>query len=115
MLDESRVKAAIEDASFQKIYEIHEKMKESGRKDAVPLLLLEMVDRYVMTYLIVLLAGHGHKLTHRYVMEFLVAYAYLENSIPEGYYGHNFTYLGCASKLPSLLVSLGVVYNPLKA
>jgi hypothetical protein len=85
-------KAAIKDASFQKICEIHETMKKSGRKDALPRLLLEMVDRCVM--------------------EFLVAYVYLENSIPKEYDGHNFTYLGRASELPALLLSLGVVYNP---
>ena len=84
VLDESRVKAAIEDASFEKICKIHETMKKRGHKDVVPRLLLEMVDRYVM--------------------KFLVAHAYLENSIPKEYQDHNFTYLGCSSELPSLLV-----------
>jgi hypothetical protein len=80
-------------ASLQKD-DVHETMKrrDGVAKDAVPRLLLETVDRYVM--------------------DFLVAYAYLENCIPKDYEGHFFTYLGRARRLHALLLSLGVVYNP---
>jgi hypothetical protein len=95
ILNKSRVKAALEDENFQKICEIHETMKERGRGYCVPRVLLEMVDRYLM--------------------EYLVAYAYLENSIPKEYERYNLLFLGRASELPSLLTSLDLVYKPSKS
>jgi hypothetical protein len=93
LLNETSVKDAVEHESFQRICDIHQEMTKGGRENCVPQFLLEMVDG-------------------QYPMEFLVAYVYLENSIPKEYEGYQLPFLGRASKLPALLASLGAIYRP---
>ena len=95
LLNETTVKPALEHESFLRICGIHQQMTKRGRKKCVPQFLLEMVDG-------------------QYPMEFLVAYAYLEGSIPKEYEGYQLPFLGRASKLPALLASLGATY-PMQA
>ena len=90
LLTKQTLPKAVQLASFQSIWKIHEDLRKDGRADCVPEFLLDLVD-----------GGYGDN--------FMIPYVYITRKLPDAGYNRMFlNFLCLTDELPALLDTLDI-------